>query len=117
MLPIILFAALVAAAAQSLVDGVIVMPYSQVFLMLIVGWSMGWYYSTNDHASYKLAVSDKAALKMAIGTPIVAAGLFVIIVCTVFPEILHLQEREKTFAAHNGNYFSPRFWRQGWIDQ
>ncbi|MDP0977746.1 hypothetical protein, partial [Klebsiella pneumoniae] len=40
LLRLCLLAALIAALVQSMVDGVIVMPNSQVWLALVVGWLM-----------------------------------------------------------------------------
>lgn len=112
MLPIALFGALIAAATQSLVDGIIVMPYSQILLILLYGWSIGWYYTSGSQVSTVRACSFRI-----IGMALTSVLLLVVIACTAFPEAMHLQQREQEFKMKHGDYFLPRFWRQGWIDQ
>lgn len=112
MLQTALFGALVAAAVQSLVDGIIVMPYSQILLMLIAGWSIGLYYASPDRCTIKYISRSRP-----VGIALVSILLLGVIAWTIFPDVLHLQAREWAFQARHGNYFLPRFWRQGWIDQ
>lgn len=111
MLQTALFAALLAAATQSLVDGVIVMPYTQTVLMLLAGWSMGLYYSTQKNADI---IKPNCARTISL---ILAAILVLgVIAWTMFPTALHLGERERSFHVKPGGVYLPRFWRQGWID-
>ena len=119
-----LFAALVAAATQSLVDGVIVMPYSQVMLMLIVGWSMSVCNAT-------LVSSPSIAFPPALGAtqtdsarwPEVLFGgiavvLLALLIILALPDVPYLHEKMQQYRdLHHGTLFLPRFWQQGWIDE
>lgn len=108
MLQIALFAALIAAATQSLVDGVIVMPYTQTVLMLIAGWALGLHLA---------AMAPARQLRpAAVGTLAVAAALLLaILVYVALPQVAGLEAREAAYTRQHGSYFLPRFWRQGWI--
>lgn len=119
MLRLSLFASLVAAATQSLVDGVIVMPYSQVTLMLIVGWSMGI-------ANGERTLPEKAmsALSVTVARREAAAliGVMALLLGTVMalalPDVPHLQNRMRHYLdVQHTMYFMPRFWLQGWINE
>lgn len=116
-----LFAALVAAATQSLVDGVIVMPYSQVMLMVIAGWSMGIY--DESYASSKKGIPIPSLSFVSVcwkATALigVAALLFGTVIVLALPDVPHLQERMQRYIdVHHSTYFLPRFWQQGWIDE
>lgn len=110
MLQIALFAALIAAATQSLVDGVIVMPYTQTVLMLIAGWALGM------HLSATPAAHVRRLSPVAVGTLAVAATLLLAtLVYLALPQITGLKAREEAYIHQHGSYFLPRFWRQGWI--
>lgn len=102
-----LFASLMGALTQSMVDGVIVMPYSQLWLCLVVGWLMGM---------HQWKVSPEPA------APILTRAWLVALVCAVtllgyvvvrdFP---HLEEKQQQYAREFGGHFQPRFWMQGVI--
>lgn len=111
MLQTALFAAMLAAATQSLVDGVIVMPYTQTVLMLLAGWSLGLYYKSGRNAE-----AIKPNRGRTIGMLLAAIMLLGVIAYTMFPTVLHLGERERAFYVQPGGVYLPRFWRQGWID-
>jgi O-antigen ligase len=111
MTAIALQAALVGAAAQAMVDGLLVMPVGQILLTLISGWALGLY----------LACAKKIVpcghLEKAFGTVLIvlaAAG----VIHGVQPEIGRLEQREAAYMAdHPGVLLLPRFWAQGWIKQ
>lgn len=102
-----LFASLLGALTQSMVDGVIVMPYSQLWLCLVVGWLMGM---------HQLKVGLEPA------APILTRAWLVALACAVtllgyvvvrdFP---HLEEKQQQYAREFGGHFQPRFWMQGVI--
>ena len=111
MVDIALFAAVVAAMVQSLVDGVIVMPYSQVLLIFIGGWAWGKYRSDNPVAGENNFYVGKKPVFVLVF--LVVGMLFYCV-----PQIGQLVEREEAFKLkHQTSHFHPRFWRQGWIDQ
>jgi len=107
LLRICLFASLLGALAQSMVDGVIVMPYSQLWLAIVVGWLLG---------IHEWAVKPEPSgpfLRWGwLGTLAIAVGFLVYVVARDFP---HLDEREQQYAHDFGGNFQPRFWLQGVI--
>lgn len=111
MLRVALFASLIGAGVQSMVDGIIVMPYSQTLLVLMIGWSMGLYCSTKPN-SQKVAING--SMSVAIVSSF-AVGLVCVTIWAAAPEAIHLQEKEQAYIARNGGLFSPRFWLQGRI--
>lgn len=58
MLRIGVAAALVASLTQSLVDGVLVMPYTQLWLAIIAGWCLGLHWGRDSSSSIGPAVGD-----------------------------------------------------------
>lgn len=111
ILRVALFASLLGAGVQSMVDGIIVMPYSQTLLVLMIGWSMGLYSSTKPDL-------QKATMNGSIRFAIIsffAVGLMCIVIWASAPEAIQLQEREQAYITRNGGLFSPRFWLQGRI--
>lgn len=113
-----LFAALVAAATQSLVDGIIVMPYSQVTLMVIAGWSMGM--CSAESATQVEHVTSLTAATRWKGTVLITTqfSLLAIVLLLALPDVPHLPDRMRRYtAAHHTEYFLPRFWQQGWINE
>ena len=111
MTAVALLAALAGAAAQAMVDGILVMPVSQTALALICGWAMGSYFTVQS------SVERRASLEKALGAAIIvlAAGS---IVYGVLPEIGHIEQREDAYLAIRppGAVLLPRFWAQGWIN-
>lgn len=102
-----LFAALVGALVQSMVDGVIVMPNSQVWLALVVGWLMALHmWRTPVTAVQPLAWHAWKALS------VLAVGLLVFIAVRDVPHFEHAQQQYlHTYHTH----LQPRFWVQGVI--
>jgi len=107
LIRICLFASLIGALTQSMVDGVIVMPYSQLWLAIVVGWLLGIHEQVNKPV--RLAhVVDKAWLAM-----LMAAA--VLLGYVVSRDVPHLEENQDQFAHDFGGKFQPRFWMQGVI--
>lgn len=105
-----LLAALAGAAAQAMVDGVLVMPVSQTLLALLCGWAISIYFTERAlrHSNFNYVIL--------IGVTLIAAS---VVVYGVVPEIGHIAEREKSYlAAHPPDTpLFPRFWTQGWINE
>jgi O-antigen ligase len=102
-----LFAALVGALAQSMVDGVIVMPISQLWLALVVGWLMAlhaWRVPVVSGLPL-LATTWKAA-------SVLAVGLLIFVAVRDVPYIKQAQQR---FIGDTHKHLQPRFWAQGRI--
>lgn len=107
LLRLCLFAALVGALVQSMVDGVIVMPNSQVWLALVVGWLMALHvWRTPQTNELPLAWSAWKAMG------VLAVGLLVVIALRDVPHIEHAQQQ---YLGAHGNHLQPRFWAQGVI--
>lgn len=105
-----LLAALAGAAAQAMVDGVLVMPVSQMLLALLCGWAMGIYLAAR--AVCRSPVHDALVMVFTL----IAAGM---VAYGVAPEIGRIAEREQAYlAAHPLDpRLLPRFWAQGWISE
>nr|WP_246356480.1 O-antigen ligase family protein [Pseudomonas gingeri] len=107
LLRVCLFASLIGALTQSMVDGVIVMPYSQLWLSLVVGWLMGIHVWKGEPAKPHAFIHWSW---MGIST---AAVLFLVYV--VIRDVPHLDERNRLYQEQYGGHFQPRFWTQGVI--
>ncbi|MFZ4964987.1 O-antigen ligase family protein [Pseudomonas sp. Mn2068] len=107
LLRVCLFASLIGALTQSMVDGVIVMPYSQLCLSLVVGWLMGIHAWKGEPAKPNAFIHWSW---MGIST---AAVLFLVYV--VIRDVPHLDERNRLYQEQYGGHFQPRFWTQGVI--
>lgn len=106
VLRICLFASLTAALVQSMIDGVIVMPYSQLWLALVGGWLMG----IHEHRAH--AAPPKLLRFGWFVVVAMAAGLLIGVVIRDFPI---LEAREAQYGHDFGGSYQPRFWRQGVI--
>lgn len=107
LLRLCLFAALVAALVQSMVDGVIVMPNSQVWLALVVGWLM---------ALHVWQAPATAALPPAWFAwrvlSVLAVGL---LVGVALRDVPHIKPAQQAYLSGEGRHLQPRFWAQGVI--
>lgn len=112
LMAVALLAAVTGAAAQAMVDGVLVMPVSQVTLALLCGWSLGFYFAGRGDVAECGATGTISATIIII----LAAGCMIY---GVLPEIGDLSEREEKYLASHppGTILLPRFWAQGWISQ
>lgn len=107
LLRLCLLAALIAALVQSMVDGVIVMPNSQVWLALVVGWLMALHvWRTPAPTALPLSWGVWKALT------VVSVGLLVFIVVRDLPQINQAQQQ---YLSTHDNLLQPRFWAQGVI--
>ncbi|WP_256349515.1 O-antigen ligase family protein [Pseudomonas gingeri] len=107
LLRLCLLASLIGALTQSMVDGVIVMPYSQVWLTLVVGWLMG------IHVCKGKPASPDTLLHWSWRGISTAAMLLLVYV--VIRDLPHLGERNKLYQQQYGGNYQPRFWTQGVI--
>jgi len=110
MIAVALLAALAGGAAQAMVDGMLVMPVSQIVLALICGWALGFYLM--GHSS--IAPCGVVEKRLAAAIIILALGC---VVYGVQPEIGHLEQREEQYLALPDTRLLPRFWAQGWINE
>ena len=107
LLRLCLFAALVGAITQAMVDGVIVMPNSQLWLALVVGWLMALHVWRTP-STPPLLLLHKAWM----AASVLAVGLLVFIALRDGP---HLTERIQHYVGSSKVHLQPRFWAQGVI--
>lgn len=114
VLRLCLTGALAGALTQSMVDGVLVMPYSQLWVALLGGWLLGL--QPQDARS---SAADSAPLAASRHVPawwLAAFGMAVAVLAfAVVRDYPHLAQRERAFATTFGGHFQPRFWAQGVI--
>lgn len=101
---------LLAAAAQAMVDGMIVMPYTQILLVFVAGWTIGIYF--RDPGKVELAHFSRTKQIAVFLLPVLALGL---VSHGVYPEILHRAEISRTLVYQGVMPFKPRYWIHGWI--
>lgn len=104
-----LLAALAGASAQAMVDGVLVMPVSQVLLALLTGWAIGQW----PGAAGARVAGREERLLLTLAVLFAAAA----VAYGVAPEIGQLAERQQAFLAGRdpNTILLPRFWALGWI--
>ena len=103
-----LLIALLGAGVQSMVDGVIVIPYTQTWLAILAGWALGLHfkdYSLGERPAGILATTGVRLVML-----LAMAGLL----WGVWPEILNRPEATATYLEQHDS-LSPRYWAQGWI--
>lgn len=111
LVAVALLASITGAVTQSMVDGVLVMPVSQVTLVLICGWALGLYFAGKPAAAQLLPFEKwLCAALVLLAASAVAWG--------VWPEIGNLEQREAAYLMSRppGTILLPRFWAQGWIN-
>lgn len=104
-LVIVLFFTLIACASYSLVDGVLVMPLSQVMMALVIGLMIGLYYDQ----------SDKNLCKPHISQQVFAAITLITMLWSAWPELLPRLLDNQTQIPRGYQTIGPRFWQEGGI--
>ena len=106
-LSIILFFTIITNAAYSLVDGVIVMPISQVLMFTIIGMMIGQY-----QFGRTLIVSKNQTKFQFRFRPIFAGIVLITLVWSTLPEIIQgLSGNPRGFSS-GSNIVNPRIWVQ-----
>jgi len=109
VLLVCLAASLLAAGAQSMVDGVIVIPYTQTLLALVAGWTLGVYFRGAIKAP---VVSDLRVMCLVV--PALSMFALVALLHGAFPEALNRIDVTQAYV-DAGNLPLPRYWGVGWI--
>lgn len=108
VLRVCLAGAIAASLTQSMVDGVLVMPYTETWLALLGGWLFALHPRMTSTATAAPAVWRWAwAISL-----VAAAGVLVSIVARDLPQ---LEARTDLYAQTFGGHLKPRFWLQGVI--
>jgi O-antigen ligase len=101
-----LFASLVGALTQAMVDGVIVMPYSQLWLAIVVGWLLGM--RPNPVETPASAIASHLCL-------IVLTVASTLLLFTIVRDAPTNVKRQDQFLKDHPGRLLPRFWMQGII--
>jgi len=107
LLRLCLFASLIGSLTQAQVDGVIVMPVSQLWLALVVGWLMALHMWRIPSVAPVLAL-----YRVWMAASVVAVGVLVFVAIRDVP---HLTERSEHYMGLSNGHLQPRFWVQGVI--
>lgn len=107
MMRLCLFASLIGALTQSMVDGVIVMPYSQLWLAIIIGWLLALHEWQTAPRPASIALSRAWLLCLTLAT-----GM---ILYTIVRDLPDMDTRRQQFSEDFGGRYLPRFWMQGVI--
>ena len=106
-----LTAALLAAGALSMVDGVIVIPYTQTWLALVAGWALGVYF--RDATLSVPSVPDSPMMRLAM--PVLSLFALAALLNGIFPEVLYRVEATQAFVNAGNMFIPPRYWLVGRI--
>lgn len=110
-LELCLVGSICASFIQAMVDGVIVMPNTQLWLAALSGWLLALY--SPSFSDRKITGSSQLLLgKVWLCGGIVSA---LILVMVAFRDIPHLIESQKDYKQVHGGHLQPRFWAQGVI--
>lgn len=110
ILRVCLAGSMAASLTQSMVDGVLVMPYTETWLALLAGWLFALHpRETSANDAKPLPALWRWGWALALG---LAAGYLVFIAARDIP---HLHERKEAYAEAFGGHLKPRFWVQGVI--
>lgn len=109
VLKVCLFASVLGALTQSMVDGVFVMPNTEIWLAVFSGWLLGISFQPSCE-------SERRALHplgLVWRWSFLAAGCLLVLV--VVRDVPRLSDRVDDFAEAIGGPLMPRFWMQGVI--
>ncbi|GFM92055.1 hypothetical protein PSCICP_20270 [Pseudomonas cichorii] len=107
LLRLCLFASLVGALTQAMVDGVIVMPYSQLWLAIVIGWLLALHEWQVTPVSRNLILD-----RLWMACLVLGAGLIFYTIIRDFPDLENLQQQS---GQGFGGPSLPRFWLRGSI--
>jgi len=103
-----LLASSITAAIHSLFSGIIIMPLSQMIMIIIIGWMIAVYHRNGEKHLIK-----KHSHFALIALLLISSGT---LVYTTTPDIFNLFEMQQTFLSeHPTSRVLPRFWQQGRI--
>jgi O-antigen ligase len=108
-LRVALVSSVLAGAAYAMISGVLVMPVSQLLLVLVGGWAWGRYRFEEQQSPVPSTFAH-----FLLGGLLVAAGAIVGRRST--QDLSTAEERQSAFAeAVDRRHYSPRYWMQGYI--
>lgn len=104
---IALFCSLCSGLIYSLVSGVIVMPLSQIMMVLIAGWMLGIYFQDQP--------AKPVSQKQHIAFMLLAGATLITLTYTVLPSLLPRLISYQDLPYQDYPTFAPRFWKIGGI--
>jgi O-antigen ligase len=110
LLLVCLTASLLAASTQSMVDGVIVIPYTQTLLALVAGWALGVYF----RGASVMPIAS-CSRRMRFGVPVLSVLALTGLLNGIFPEVFNRAEVTQAFVDAGNQLIPPRYWAVGWI--
>jgi hypothetical protein len=106
-----LVASVLAGAAHAMVSGLLVMPVSQVLLVLVGGWAWGRY--RHEHQSSRASPSFSKWAHASLCAVLLGS---IVVVGNGLRDLGAAEERRSSFLeAVERNQLSPRYWTQGYI--
>lgn len=106
-----LLASLITGSTHALFSGVIIMPLSQITMILVFGWMLGIYFSTAPMTP-KHGITAKNQLLWLLLPLLASTGLL----AGIAPDLLHFGELlNTTHVPAEATHYMPRFWQQGLI--
>lgn len=102
---------LLAGLGYSLLSGVIVMPLSQLWMVLIGGWALGVYWSQD--AKCKMQGKRSLVQKWFFRSAIITAVVF--LSYSMIYDVPKLKKNQQGYIEKYGAIYHPRFWQQGKI--
>lgn len=109
VLLVCLTASLLAAITQSMVDGVMVIPYTQTLLALVGGWALGVYFREGG-----VMPMGAESRMVSLTIPVVAVSALAAMLYGVIPEFFNRAEVTQDYV-DSGKLIPPRYWAVGWI--
>lgn len=110
MLLVCLTASLLSASAQSMVDGVTVIPYTQTFLVLVVGWALGVYFR-----DVTVTPVVNVTRFISLGIPVISMLALAALLNGIYPDIFNRAEATQAYVDAGNHFIQPRYWGVGWI--
>lgn len=111
-----IWAVLTIIAVYLLIDGLFVMPYSQMLIVLFAAWAMALVDA--EASAVRLAAAPMSASDRTLRTLLALALVTALfsVATMAFPAIGKSREREEIYErSTNIDFLFPRFWAQGWI--
>lgn len=113
LLLVCLTGSLLSACAQSMVDGVIVIPYTQIWVVFVTGWSLGLY-SRYTITSYVVSNSLRVTRW---GVSAIFLLAFTLLLYGVYPEVFTRVEATQSYIgklrSEGKQNLPPRYWSVG----
>jgi len=104
-----LVASILAAAAHSLISGIILHPLSQILLVFVGGWAWGRYQRTQE-----ISQVDGSACAHVVMSVILLAVM--VVVGAGLKDLATIEERREAYReSTERRYYAPRYWQQGYI--